>query len=106
MTPLEAWKSIIGKLDDTPREFHTVPKVQKQPVWFSATTNGEIIFIDGAVNNQPSSNLSATRRLDYKNFEKVYPIYLRRENGEPVSSEAVRITANSVYYYSLIRFLA
>lgn len=106
MEPLQAWQTIISKLDQTPREFHTVPIIQKQPVWFSATTDGETIFIDNATINRPSSNLKVTRRLYYKIFEKVYPLYLKREKGEPVSKEVTRITVDQVYYFSLIRFLA
>jgi hypothetical protein len=106
MEPLQAWKTIISKLDQTPKEFHTVPIIKKVPLWFSATTDGESVFINNAIINRPSSNLKVPRRLYYRTFAKVYPLYLKRENGEQVSKEASRITVDKVYYFSLIRFLA
>ena len=87
-------------------ELPTVPKTSRVPVWFSATTNGDIIFINEALDHKPSSKLSAERKLNYSNFKKVYPLYLRRENGESVSSEITAVTVNQVYYFSLIKHFA
>jgi len=70
------------------------------------TTDGESVFINNAIFNRPSCNLKVSRRLYYKTFAKVYPLYLKRENGEQVSKEVSRITVDKVYYFSLIRFLA
>ncbi|WP_391122496.1 hypothetical protein [Psychrobacillus sp. L3] len=103
MTSLQAWNEIVNRLKGNRIELPTVPKVKKDPVWFSATTNGETIFINKAIEHKPSSKLTVERRLKYSTFEKVYPLYLRRENGEQVSSEVTAITVNQVYYFSLIR---
>lgn len=105
MDPNQAWNTIISKLIGKRIELPTVPKIQKTPVWFSATTDGKIIFINTATGNTPSSKLSMERKLTYEVFEKVYPFYLRREKGEPVSYEAGKATVNQVYFYSLIRHL-
>lgn len=105
MTAQEAWKTIMNRLGQERREFHTVPLLNKAHVWFSATVDEERIVITEATENKPSSSLTIPRYLKYKTFEKVYPIYLRREKGEKVSKEVTEITVNSVYYYSLIRFL-
>ena len=64
---------------------------------------GETIIITPASEHQPSSKLSAPRILKYSNFQKVFPLYLRREKGEPVSAEVTAITVNQVYYFSLIK---
>ncbi|MEH7096509.1 hypothetical protein [Neobacillus vireti] len=103
MTPLEAWISITKNLEGKTIELPTIPKIKKIPVWFSATTNGDIIIIDKATSHEPSSKLSTPRILNYNTFQKVFPLYLRREKGESVSSEVTAITVNQVYYFSLIK---
>jgi hypothetical protein len=105
MTCEQAWSIIINKLLENPVELPTVPKVNKTPVWFLATTDGDRIFISGAINNIPSSQLTMQRKLKYSTFQKIYPLYLRRENGEQVSHEVGSITVNSVYYFSVIKHL-
>jgi hypothetical protein len=106
MAPIQAWNSIINRLKGSRVELPTVPKTKKVPVWFSVTTDGKTIFIDKAIDHIPSSKLSLQRKLNYKTFEKVYPLYLRRENGEAVSSEVTAITVDQVYYFSLIKHFA
>lgn len=101
----KAWNTIIENLRGKAIELHTVPKTKKIPLWFTASTDGNIVFIDKAVDNKPSSNLSMKRRLTYKTFEKVYPLYLRRAKGEHVSSEVAHITVDQVYFFSLIEHL-
>ncbi|WP_061214828.1 hypothetical protein [Syntrophomonas wolfei] len=105
MTPLQAWNMIVDKLKGTQLEFPTVPKIKKTPIWFSATSDGKAVFIDNAIENKPSCQLSMPRKLTYKTFEKVYPLYLRRENGERISNEVASVTVNQVYYFSLIKHL-
>ena len=99
------WLKIISNLSKEGEEFPTTPKNNRSPVWFSASTDGDIIYIDKAKNNKPSSNLSMTRKLTFNIFEKVYPFYYKRENGEQVSKEVGSITVDQVYYYSLIHHL-
>ncbi len=41
--------------------------------------------------------------LDYKQFVKIYPIYIRRENGDAVSIEATASTVNQVYWFGIIK---
>jgi hypothetical protein len=103
MTSLQAWNAIVSRLSGNRVDLPTVQKTNKTPVWFSATTNGDAIFINKAIDHQPSSKLSMQRILKYSTFEKVYPLYLRRENGESVSSEVTAITVNQVYFFSLIK---
>ena len=40
MTSIKAWTTIINRLAGKRIEFPTVPKTKKDPVWFSATTDG------------------------------------------------------------------
>lgn len=60
---LKQWNMIVDRLTGNCIEIPTVPKVKKDPVWFSATTDGVTIFINEAVNNKPSSKLSMQRKL-------------------------------------------
>lgn len=101
----QAWQTIISKLMKNELEIPTSPMTKRIPVWFNASTDGEIIFINKAVKNSPSSRLSMQRKLKYSTFEKVYPLYIRRENGEQISKEVSSITVNSVYYFSIIKNL-
>lgn len=101
----QAWNTIISKLAGNRIELPTVPKTKKSPVWFSATTDGVNIFIGEAVSHKPSSRLSMERKLTFYTFQKVYPLYIRRENGEQVSHEVTAITVNQVYYFSIIKHL-
>lgn len=103
MTSLEIWNAIVNSLLSNSIEFPTVPKTQKIPVWFSATTDGKTIFINKAINHNPSCQISVQRKLKYSTFQKVYPLYLRRENGERISAEVTAVTVNQVYYFSLIK---
>jgi len=106
VSPEIAWNNIIRNLRGKSIELPTVPKIKKIPVWFSASTDGNMIFIDKASKNQPSSKLSMTRKLTYKIFQKVYPLYLKREQGESVSIEVTRLTVDQVYYFSLMYHLS
>ena len=96
------WLNIISNIRNNPTELHTLPKVARQPKWFSVDTDGTYIYISNAKYNVPSSNLTGTRKLNYNEFTRIYPIYLRRELGEQVSSEAGKATVNQVYWYAII----
>ena len=101
----EAWEKIINQLDNNKKEFHTVPKTNKKPVWFSVYKKGDSIFVGQAELNQPSSKISTPRKLTYENFKDVYPLYIRRANGESVSAEVTQATRNQVYYFALIEHI-
>lgn len=98
-----AWKIIINELNQKEREFHTVPKTKKEPVWFAAKSDGKNIYIDKARIHKPSSKITSIRVLKLDNFLKVYPLAIKREQGESVSSEVTKTTVNQVYYFSLIK---
>ncbi|SPF53365.1 hypothetical protein SBF1_660006 [Candidatus Desulfosporosinus infrequens] len=57
MTSLQAWNTIVSKLEGNRMEFPTVPRTKRKPVWFSATTDGEIIYINEASDNKPLSEI-------------------------------------------------
>lgn len=101
-----AWQQILESLGDKTLELKTIPKTNKTPIWFSAYKQEDNIYIDCAKENLPSSKITTRRKLTFNDFRKVYPLYLKRENGESVSKEVAKITVNQVYYFSLIKHLA
>ena len=105
MTPEKAWDTIVKRVSNHSEEFHTVPKNRRTPVWFLASGDGKYIYISEAKMNRPSSKISAVRKLTWSDFEKIYPLYFRREQGEVISAEATAITRNQVYYYSVIKHI-
>lgn len=50
-----------------------------------------------------SFNKCGRRKLTFKDFQKIYPIYLKRESGQSVSKEAIAATVNQVYFYPIIK---
>ncbi|SCJ84774.1 DUF6508 domain-containing protein [uncultured Clostridium sp.] len=101
-----SWQKILESLGDKTIELKTVPKTNKTPIWFSAYKEEGNIYINCAKENVPSSKITARRKLTFKDFRNIYPLYLKRENGESVSKEVTKITVNQVYYFSLIKHLA
>lgn len=102
VTHEKAWEIIIKSLLNNKQEFKTIPKVNRKPVWFSAKSDGNLVYINKAEINKPSSDISTVRVLNYSNFIDVYPLFIKRENGEKVSKEVATKTRNQVYYFSLI----
>ncbi|VYT68347.1 hypothetical protein [Clostridium tertium] len=100
-----AWEIIINRLFNKRQELSTLPKTNKKPIWFSAISDGNIISINKASINEPSSKITAERKLTYTNFKEVYPLFIKRENDEKVSKEVSNKTRNQVYYFSLIGHL-
>ena len=66
-----------------------------------------MILVENAADNSPSVNLSQKRRIYAKDFDIVYPFYLRRENGESVSAELAQTKGeakkNQTYIYGIVR---
>lgn len=100
------WKSIIQDLTDNPRDIPTAVKPPRTPLYFHASTNGKAVFIDNAETNSPSVNLNSRRRISEKDFYKMYPLYLKRENGESIAKEVEEVgeaKKNQSYTFGVIR---
>ena len=97
------WDLLILKLQGSPQEFPTTPMTNKAPVWFRVHTDGGVIYVSNARDHKPSSKIKGQRNLTYDEFERMYPIYLRRLAGKSVSAEAQQASYNQVYWYSLIK---
>lgn len=103
MDTLKAWKTITQSFNNEILEFPTVPIIKREPVWFSAYIEDDEIMINQALHHKPSSQLKYKRALNYKDFQKVLPLYYMRKNGEQVSKELTEATVNQVYFLSLIK---
>jgi len=99
----EYWRKMVTIFSADKIEIHTTPKLKsKQPLWFSVSVSGDDIYVGNAVKHSPSTKLSANRKLSYPEFERMYPIYLKRKAGHQVSTEATAASHNQVYWYALM----
>lgn len=103
MTTRELWQKLLSELGCQSLEFPTTPKQIRTHIWFSAKAVDSCIYVGNAKEHTPSRRISGARILTFTEFERIYPIYLKRENGERVSAEATRASVNQVYWYSLIK---
>ena len=97
----DQWKILLGKTSES-IDLPTNPLTQRTPVWFNAKSDNNCITITPSINKLPSSNIAGSRKIQYHEFEKLYPLYLRRKNKEAISKEAKDLSRNQVYIYSLI----
>jgi len=101
----EYWRKVINVFSNAKIELHTTPKSETRiPLWFSAYTSNDDVYIDNAEINRPSSKISYPRRLSFNEFEKMYPIYLKRKAGHAVSVEATATSHNQVYWYAIMKY--
>ena len=98
----KVWQEIKDDLQRNPRDIPTVPKQKKEPLWFHASSDGNYVYISNAKTHRPSSSIKGIRNLSEAEFERIYPIHIRREKGEAVSKEAAKATMNQVYWYGIL----
>lgn len=96
----ELWNKILQDLESNPRDLQTIP-LRGNGIWFYASIRENVIVVENARTHKPSSNLAAPRTITQREFERMYPIYIRRRHGEQVSNEARRASRNQVYIYSI-----
>jgi hypothetical protein len=102
---MSKWLKVVGAFSHSEIELHTLPKSKaREPVWFSVYAKGDDIYIGEAKKHSPSSSLATIRRLSYPEFERMYPIFLKRKAGYPVSAEATRASHNQVYWYAIMDY--
>ncbi len=101
----EDWHKTIRAFSTTEIELHTQPKQRnRKPLWFAVYSDGNTIYVSRAKDHTPSSEISHPRRLTYSEFNKIYPIYLKRKTGSSVSREAAIISHNQVYWYAIMEY--
>ena len=98
------WNKIIFNIKNSPREIQTIPILKnKIGVWFYVYSQNDEIYISGATKNFPVSSIKKHTRISKESFEKTYPIYLRRCNGEKVAHDAQKVSRFQVYIYSILK---
>lgn len=103
MVELELWKKIIGELTSNPDDFKTVPRINREPVWFYAETDGENIYVDKARHEILSCRIAIKRRIKYADFKIVYGYYQRWNDGEiGIRNEVRQLSRNTAYIFALI----
>lgn len=96
------WNEIIRKLSGKKIEIQTVPKTGTG-VWFCTEAINGRVFISKGINHEPKSKVSESY-IPKDEFERMYPIYLRRKCGEQVSQEATRACRHQVYIYAIFNY--
>ena len=87
------WGEIFDSFAKNPRDVIT----QANGVWFYTYTEGKDIYVESGRNHKNRSKITTRRKLDRKNFETIYDMYL---NNTP-RSKILDITRNSSYWFGI-----
>ena len=92
------WNSILSGLYSSGEELETTTGL-----WFRASSQKDKLYVDRALDNTPSSELSMQRAISKNDFLFVYSYYDRWVNGETgVRHEVSRKSRNTAYIFALI----
>ncbi len=92
------WNRITSCLSSSGEEIKTTTGL-----WFTASFRDGKLYIDRAIYNSPSSELSMKRTISKKDFQFVHSYYDRWVNGETgIRHEASRKSRNTAYIFALI----
>ena len=92
------WNRIINVIHVSGEEIQTTTGL-----WFKASSIDGRLYVDKAVDQTPSSELSMQRSISKKDFLLVYSYYDRWINGEiGVRHEVSRKSRNTAYIFALI----
>ncbi|WP_156920650.1 hypothetical protein [Thermicanus aegyptius] len=90
------WNYVISGLSSSEEEIQT-------GLWFTASSRDGRLYVDRAIYNSPSSDLSMKRIISKKDFLFVHSYYDRLVNGETgVRREVSRKSRNSAYIFALV----
>lgn len=92
------WSRIIGEIPASGEEIQTTTGL-----WFKASSIDGRLYVDKAVDQAPSSELSMQRPISKNDFLLVHSYYDRWVNGEVrVRHEVSRKSRNTAYIFALI----
>lgn len=86
-------KEILESFSKNPRDVQT----QQNGVWFYTYTEENSIYVEAGRSHTNCSKITTRRKLDSKNFETIYDMYL---NNTP-RSEVLNVTLNSSYWFGI-----
>ena len=94
------YERILNNIKQNPQEIHTIP-LRGGGVWFSVFVKNERIFVSPATEHTPASKVLPNTPINKIDLERMFPLYVRRKNGEQVSQEAQRASRVIVYCYAI-----
>ena len=87
------WEGIFKSFTENPRDVIT----RENGVWFYAYGDGENVYVEAGKNHKKCSKITMRRRLDSKNFETIYDMYL----SNAPRSKVCGITRNASYWFGI-----
>lgn len=97
-TPI--YECILRNIQRNPQEIHTIP-LRGGGVWFSVFAENRQIYVSPATEHTPASEAQARKPITKTDLEQMFPLYVRRKNGEQVSQEALQASRVIVYCYAI-----
>ena len=98
-TPI--YECILRNIQQNPQEIHTIRLNSDDGLWFSVFVENEQIFVSPATEHTPASDVFPNTPISKIDLEQMFPLYVRRKNGEPVSQEALQVSHVIVYCYAI-----
>ena len=95
------YECILRNIQQNPQEIHTIRLNGDDGVWFSVFAENERIFVSPATEHTPASRVRPYTRITKTALERMFPLYVRRKNGEQVSQEALQAAYVIVYCYAI-----
>lgn len=93
------WEKINNELNENKVEIKTLGR----GLWFSAISVDGNIYIDKAIENKPSCNISSARKITERDFLFVHSYYERWKLGVAgIRHEVSRKSRNTAYIFALI----
>jgi len=99
----DLWKRIVFELSKT-KEISTVRRGKTEGIWFSANSINDNVIITESKIRKPSSKLNGTRKIDGKEFLKIYPYYQLWKEGKVSRTIMQRLSLNTSYILALINY--
>ena len=87
-TPI--YECILRNIQRNPQEIHTIRLNSDDGLWFSVFVENERIFVSPAKEHTPASKAQPHKLITTTALERMFPLYVRRKNGEQVSQEALQ----------------
>ncbi|NCB42699.1 MAG: hypothetical protein EOM59_08770 [Clostridia bacterium] len=92
------WSVVIAKLSSLGEEIQTTTGL-----WIRVSFHDGILYVDKAIDNKPSSDLSKQRKISKNDFLLVHSYYDLWISGETgVRHEVTRKSRNTAYIFALI----
>ena len=98
------WRKMITELGKDTKEIKTINSAghNDRGKWFSVKVVDDILYVDAARENSPSSSLMMARPISKKGFITLYANYSKWRAGTMTRVQASGNSMNSSYIFALI----